>query len=197
MDKLSERWDQFIAGEEEAFAWLYKNHASLLYEYGMRFTSDDDLVKDCMHDLFLALYKNKKNITKPRNIKAYLLVSLKNRLLNALKHSSLSDRAEYDDYMFDLVDSVEDEYIESESEEAIKKIVEFVLSKLSPRQKEIIYYRYIQELTMDEICELMDLSYQSAQNLIQKAFHKISTNEELIKNQKLNAGIIMLFLCLF
>lgn len=197
MNELLERWDRFVAGDDEAFAWLYKNHTSLLYEYGMRFTSDGDLVKDCIHDLFLTLYKNRKNITKPRNLKAYLLVSLKNRLLNALKHSAMADRIGDDDYIFNLIDSVEDIYIDSEMKEHIRKKVEYVLSKMSPRQKEIIYYRYIQELSMDEICEMMNLSYQSAQNLIQKAFHKVSADEEFLKSKKPDARIIMLLLCFF
>ncbi|MDR2916227.1 MAG: sigma-70 family RNA polymerase sigma factor [Tannerella sp.] len=197
MEELLKKWEEFLAGDEEAFAWLYKNHTGLLYEYGMRFTADDDLVKDCIHDLFLTLYKNKGSITKPRDVKAYLLVSLKNRLLNAMKHSSFSDSVEDRDYVFNLVDSVEDEYIESETKEDIRRMVELVLSKLSPRQKEIIYYRYIQELSMTEICEIMNLSYQSAQNLIQKAFHKISTDEDIIKSKKLRAQIIILFLSFF
>lgn len=197
MNELLERWDRFVAGDDEAFAWLYKNHTSILYEYGMRFTSDGDLVKDCIHDLFLTLYKNRKNITKPRNLKAYLLVSLKNRLLNALKHSAMADSVGDDDYVFNLVESVEDIYIDSEMKEHIRKKVDYVLSKMSPRQKEIIYYRYIQELSMDEICEMMNLSYQSAQNLIQKAFHKASADEEFLKSKKSDARIIMLLLCFF
>lgn len=197
MDELLERWDRFVAGDDEAFAWLYKNHTSILYEYGMRFTSDGDLVKDCIHDLFLTLYKNRKDITKPRNLKAYLLVSLKNRLFNALKHSAMADRIGDDDYLFNLIDSVEDIYIDSEMKEHIRKKVDYVLSKMSPRQKEIIYYRYIQELSMDEICEMMNLSYQSAQNLIQKAFHKVSADEEFLKSKKPDVRIIMLLLCFF
>ena len=182
MDELVEIWDKFVSGDEEAFAWLYKSHTSFLYEYGLRFTADDELVKDCIHDLFFTIYKNRKSMAKPHNIKAYLLVSLKNGLLNALKHSSRSDHiGDEDEYVFTLADSVEDEYIKTETEGEVKKTVELVLSKLSPRQKEIIYHRYIQELSMSEICDIMNLTYQSAQNLIQKAFHKISSDED-IKN---------------
>ena len=174
MDDLLDRWEQFVAGDEGAFSWLYKNHTTLLYEYGMRFTTDGELVKDCIHDIFLSIYKNRQSIERPRNIKAYLMVSLKNAILNALKHASFTDSIdEADDYSFTLTASIEDEYIETETNEETKKLVERLLSKLSPRQKEIIYHRYIHELSMNEICEVMNISYQSAQNLIQKAFHKI------------------------
>ena len=184
MDELGLKWDQFVSGDEDAFVWLYKNHTSLLFEYGMRFTTDDELVKDCIQDIFFTLYKERKRIVKPRNIKAYLLASLKNGILNALRHTARSETVGDDEEsVFMLVDSVEDEYIETETKEDIKKMVELVLSKLSPRQKEIIYHRYIQELSMSEICEMMGLTYQSAHNLIQKAFNKLSSDEEVKKRR--------------
>lgn len=57
-----------------------------------------------------------------------------------------------------------------------KKKVKEILSILTPRQKEIIYYRFIQEMSMEDICILMDINYQSAQNLIQRSLKKIKQN---------------------
>ena len=54
--------------------------------------------------------------------------------------------------------------------------MEKILSLLTSRQKEIIYYRFIQEMSMEEICTLMDLNYQSAQNLIQRSLKKIRSS---------------------
>ena len=50
-----------------------------------------------------------------------------------------------------------------------------MLAILTPRQREIMYYRFVQELSMDDICKLMDLHYQSAQNLIQRSLKKIKS----------------------
>ena len=36
---------------------------------------------------------------------------------------------------------------------------------LTPRQREVIYYRFIEELSYDDICQIMGLNYQSAYNL--------------------------------
>ncbi len=59
----------------------------------------------------------------------------------------------------------------------INKKVKEILSILTPRQKkEIIYYRFIQEMSMEDICILMDINYQSAQNLIQRSLKKIKQN---------------------
>lgn len=46
------------------------------------------------------------------------------------------------------------------------------MSQLPSRQKEVIYYRYIQELKLDEITGLMGMNYQSVQNLLQRSLKK-------------------------
>ncbi|WP_455786691.1 RNA polymerase sigma factor, partial [Parabacteroides goldsteinii] len=61
------------------------------------------------------------------------------------------------------------------------KMINEILALLTPRQKEIIYYRFIQELSMDEICILMNLNYQSAQNLIQRSLKKVRQNYDSIE----------------
>lgn len=44
---------------------------------------------------------------------------------------------------------------------------------LTPRQREIIYYRFIEEMEYDEICQIMDINYQSAYNLLQRSLQKV------------------------
>lgn len=171
-NELTETWDRFISGDDKAFVRLYKAHTQFLYAYGMRFTSDSELVKDCIHDLFLKLYRDRKTIVRPQNIKVYLLVAFKNRLYNALNRSSRFQGLHSDEQSFSFIHSVEEEFLENEAGRMERERVESVLSVLSPRQREIIYYRYIQELTLQEICLLMELNYQSVQNLIQKALAK-------------------------
>jgi RNA polymerase sigma factor (sigma-70 family) len=81
-----------------------------------------------------------------------------------------------EDVPFLLEPAVEDEYIDNEQFLRRKEIIERLLSVISPRQKEIVYYRFIQELQWDEICKLMNLNYQSAQNLLQRALKKMREN---------------------
>lgn len=179
MNGATDKWDLFISGDEESFTWLYENHTQFLYEYGMRFTPDAHLVKDCIHDLFLKLYKNRKAVVTPRNVRVYLLVALKHTLFNALNHSSRirsHEPGNRESVCFSFTSSVEDDYVERENAETDRKRVDSILSVLSPRQREIIYYRYLQEFSMEEICLLMNISYQSAQNLIQKALNKIKSS---------------------
>ena len=74
---------------------------------------------------------------------------------------------------FTLGLTVEEQYVTDELYTNQQRKIQEILNVLTPRQKEIIYYRYIQELSFDEICIMMDMNYQSAQNLIQRSLKKI------------------------
>ncbi|MBC8601754.1 sigma-70 family RNA polymerase sigma factor [Parabacteroides acidifaciens] len=172
-DESKIKWDQFLAGDNNAYSWIYKAHIQMLFRYGRRFTSDTELIKDCIQDVFTGLYKNRKQLITPRNIKVYLLISIKNSLVNALYREDRYTPYDSEAVPFALGLSVEEQYLDNEQYANQQKKIQEILNILTPRQKEIIYYRYIQELSFDEICTMMDMNYQSAQNLIQRSLKKI------------------------
>ena len=168
------QWHRFLQGDNDAYCWLYNEYVQMLFRYGMRFTSDSELIKDCIQELFTTIYKNRKRLgTPPANVKVYLFVSLRNNLLRAIEKQSRHESIEQGTDSFLLEPTVEEQFIDNESQRNQQKIVKKILFALTPRQKEIIYYRYLQELDLDDICSLMQLNYQSAQNLLQRAIKKI------------------------
>ena len=57
MNKNSEKdndlWLLFLGGDEDSFAEIYRRQYRNLYAYGTKFILDDELVKDCIQDLFI------------------------------------------------------------------------------------------------------------------------------------------------
>ena len=173
-DASNVMWKRFISGDNTAYSWLYNEYVQILFRYGSRFTSDGELIKDCIQDLFTALYKNRKRSgSPPANIKAYLFVSLRNNLVRALHQKARYEPMEHEIHSFQLEPTVEEQFIDNESDRNRQNLIKKILDALPTRQKEIIYYRYIQELDLEEICTLMQLNYQSAQNLLQRSKKKI------------------------
>jgi RNA polymerase sigma factor (sigma-70 family) len=167
-------WERFVSGDDAAYSRLYNEYVQILFRYGSRFTSDGERIKDCIQDIFTTLYKDRKRLgPPPANVKVYLFVSLKNNLARALHRNSRYESLAPEMDTFLLEPTVEEQFIDDESAVNRKKLVAKILSTLPPRQKEIIYYRYIQELDFDEICSLMQFNYQSAQNLLQRTLKRI------------------------
>jgi hypothetical protein len=74
-------WQDFIAGNREAFKVLYDGYADALFSYGCLYSRDRDLVKDCLHDLFVDLDRYRTGLNPDVNVRAYLLASLRRKLL--------------------------------------------------------------------------------------------------------------------
>ena len=172
MDISRVKWQEFVSGNDDSYCWIYTTYAQKLYQYGMCFTTDTELVKDCIQDIFTYLYRNKAQLVSPDNIKVYLFTALKNNLIKQIHKETITENL-VEDVPFVLELTVEEQFIQDEQYKNERKQVEKILSLLTSRQKEIIYYRFIQEMSMEEICTLMDLNYQSAQNLIQRSLKKI------------------------
>ncbi|WP_231561541.1 RNA polymerase sigma factor [Sphingobacterium sp. T2] len=67
-------WQKFIDGDIESFQKIYTTYVDDLFDYGMNICGDKELVLDCIHDLFVRLFDNKR-IAKKVNIKFYLFAS--------------------------------------------------------------------------------------------------------------------------
>ena len=67
-DESKIKWSQFLAGDNEAYCWIYKVYIQMLFRYGHNFTSDTELIKDCIQDVFTGLYKNRERLIVPNNI---------------------------------------------------------------------------------------------------------------------------------
>lgn len=63
----------------------------------------------------------------------------------------------------------------SENDEDLlqKHKLQKALEKISPRQRESIYLRFIQELDYEEIGAILEINYQSAKNLVSRTLIKL------------------------
>ena len=172
MEESQKKWEQFISGDDNAFAWIYTTYVKRLFQYGTCFCSDKELVEDCIQSLFTELFMNRYRTSRLENIKVYLFSALKNNLFKEIRRKRMREGFT-DDILFSLNLSVEEQFIADEKYIIEKEKVSQLLSLLTPRQKEIIYFRFIQEMSLDEICSIMNLNYQSAQNLIQRSLSKL------------------------
>ncbi|MDR2118070.1 MAG: sigma-70 family RNA polymerase sigma factor [Tannerellaceae bacterium] len=167
-------WEKFLSGDDKAYACIYRKYVKTLFSYGMQFTPNRELVKDCIQDVFVKIYSHRASLREIEYVKFYLFFSLKNTLLNVFQKDRSSCRMDMEEPVFCTeYHTVEDRTIADEEEAEQKEKMRRILDALTPRQKEAIYYRYVEEMELKDICILMDMNYQSVQNLIQRAVKKL------------------------
>ena len=163
----------FQAGNMAAFSQLYVLHINILFNYGLKLTIDKELLKDCIHDIFVKLYTKKDELGTIDNLKSYLFISLKNKLCDELrKRMYMSDTA-IEDVNAVAPTDVEDDYMEEEQRKNEFSLVKRLLDQLSPRQREALTLYYIEEKKYEDICEIMNMNYQSVRNLMHRGLTKL------------------------
>ncbi|MCF0039198.1 RNA polymerase sigma factor [Dyadobacter fanqingshengii] len=168
-------WQQFLLGDVAAFEQLMSSHFRVLFRYGCKFSKDQEFVKDSVQDLFLHLWEKRGSLSADVAVKPYLMASLRR-----LMHRSVSSKSwvgegnvEQVDEAFDLEFSVEQQYINNESTLVRTRQLEKLLMELPKRQKEVIYLKFFQELSREQISEIMAVSPQTVSNLLQIAIKQL------------------------
>ncbi len=174
----SDLWRRFRLGETAALEQLMVQSFSLLYRYGTKFSGDHDFIKDCIQDLFLDLWSRREHLSEAVAVKAYLMASLRRRLHRGLiSQKWLSDNAiDIDSLHFEIEFSVEESLIREESTRELACEIKAYLDQLPKRQKEVVYLKFYENLSREEIAEIMGVNPQSVSNLLQAAYKYLKAN---------------------
>ncbi len=165
-------WQEFIDGNREALGNIFRLYFEDMVAYGMKIVPSEDTVKDHIQELFVRLWEKWFQLVPVRNVKVYLLICVKNDLLqtsrnNASAKNKLPDEAD----QFSI--SVEDFLIEKEEDTALAWKIASSLEKLTARQREVIYLRFYHNMDFPQLAEMMEMNVQSVRNLLFRALEKI------------------------
>lgn len=156
-------WRQFQQGSVAAFTTLVNRYSNTLYGYGMRFSADEELVRDCIQDVYCTLWSRKELLNEAPCVKFYLMKALRQRIIRELpkwQRTTPLDDIVPENPSF-AIDLDEDTSLPRELGEKLK----IHINNLSPRQKELLYLRFYEGIKPEKVAELMGLSRQSAYNL--------------------------------
>jgi RNA polymerase sigma factor (sigma-70 family) len=168
-------WNEFRKGNADAFGELIRVHYQDLFNYGTRFTKDEELVKDCIQDLFLQLWMTRLSISETSFVKYYLLKSLRHKLCRAIgrsKHQHSWEELQFE-ALFNGAPPFEYQLVREEQLAELARKMRKALAGLSKRQQEVIYLRFYMDADIEEIAEIMTLNRQSVYNLLHDALKKL------------------------
>ncbi len=164
-----ELWDKFLTGDQNAYNQIVKIFSKQMFNYGFRLCQNEDLVRDCIQDIFLRLWNNRSGISSTDAVKWYLLKSIKTSILREGRKWQKNEMLK-DDYTFKVEFDVETKLISEIENQHLANKIKSVINQLPARQREILYLRFYEGMDLPQIALLMDISTQSVYNLLQKAY---------------------------
>lgn len=160
-------------GEKEMFSLLIDRYSDKVYSYFLRLIQDKDEAMNLTQETFYKVFRGIKNFDLSKDFFPYLIKIARNEGINFLNKYKRVENVEYDDTL---------NYEKKESFD-IKIILDEALKKLPKEDREIILLFYMENLSYEEIANVLNISIDNVKVKLHRAKEKLRKFLEREKNE--------------
>ncbi|MDZ4676959.1 MAG: sigma-70 family RNA polymerase sigma factor [Oligoflexia bacterium] len=145
------------AGDKAAYAELVKRHQKALYRLALRFTRDHGSAEDVVQDSLVKAYQKLHTFEERSSFKSWLFRIAINTSKNKLRAQSNTD-LDIENVIVSVDSKVEADFEYKEVQGFINEEVQ----KLPDRQRMALTLRVFEDMSFQEIAQIMDCPYDTA-----------------------------------
>lgn len=152
---------EYLNGDENSFRDLVLRYLKPIYNFSLRMTGNKNDSEDIVQDVFLKVWKNLKKYDERAAFKTWIFTIARNTIFDYLrKNKELifsdlendNDEISFEENIVDEDVNIEESFFENEILENLKEGIE----KLSKKDKEILFLRYEDGITFEEISKILE-----------------------------------------
>lgn len=168
-------WQQLREGNREALFGLYNSNYFHLVRFGLKITASDELVKDCVAQLFFQLWDRHQRLNEVQQVRSYLFTALRRMLIDQLEYHSRTDTAIADFSSKEAGEELpyEEIIIRVQGDEEVRKKLHRAIAMLTPRQTELIRLMFFEGMTYEQVAAYTSQSIKTAYNTIYNAITEL------------------------
>ncbi len=174
--------ERILGGEVNDFAILVRKYQKGIYNYALRMVGHEEEARDLAQDIFVAAYKGLKGFRGESKFSTWLFRIAINQTKNRLKY--LRRRHFFDDEqhtsesreardafatLSDPKDNPEEAFLKKDFNSLIMK----GLMELPPEARQIIILRDIEDLSYEELSQIMELNLGTVKSRLHRARHAL------------------------
>lgn len=176
-DHWQQVWQSFRSGNADSFREIYNEFADALFTYGSKITPDRELLKDCIQDLFIDLYRYNLELRCPEYLEFYLYKTLKHLLIRKIRLGRQLQHLPAEDFtVFNLNFNFEEDYFQQESEMKRQESVKRILQNLDDTKRELIFLKFTSGLNYAEIGEILNLKPDTVKKQLYRLLQSLREN---------------------
>ena len=174
-------------GREEAFSILFQRHRKGIYNFILRFFHQGQVAEDLFQEAFLKLVKNASRYENKTKFTTWMYAIVRNlcideyRKLKIRKVVSLEEEVKLRKGSDGGEDKKREDYIADQKPQALDRLVfeersyyvTKAVEKLSQEQSEVLYLREKQDMSFQEIAEIMGESVNTIKSRMRYALENI------------------------
>jgi len=162
------------AGNVNLFGVLIHRYEEKMIRYSHKFFSDQEDIKDVVQEIFLKAYENIKSFDTKRKFSSWLYRIAHNELVNALrKKRKILPLLDLDIFLPHYFH--DDTLRRSIDKQDTKEIIDKCLDKLDLKYKEPLILYYFEELTYQEIADILQVPISTVGVRMKRAKEKIKS----------------------
>jgi RNA polymerase sigma-70 factor (family 1) len=156
-----------------AFNTLFKRYWKRLYAIACAQLGDEQEAKDCVQDLFVSLWTKRNSMTLPLSVPAYLHTSIKNSTLNRLHARVLMEQHQFN--YVDRIKTISNFDSNKLEQEELASIIQEEIEKMPDQMRRIYLLSRENNMSGQEIADLLELSPQTVRNQISMSISRLKT----------------------
>lgn len=157
---------------KEQVEQLFRQHYAQMTRQAKALLYDEEESRDVVSEVFATLLKTD---IAPKNIESYLLMSVRNRCLNLIKHKSV--RAKFEQaYTIEMKSQSQ-----SDDEDRLNQLMTYAELHLSPKTLRVFRMRHLQGMKYQEIADQLGISRVMVYKYLSQAMEIIREYRQLIK----------------
>lgn len=170
--------EEYIAGEQDAFALLIERYLKQVYNVALRIVTTTYDAEDITQETFVKVWRNISKYRRGENFRAWLFKIARNTAIDNLRKRgdlSLSEFQDYDDGdapYATVIDPSPTPY-EATALADERTGIENYLQKLSLGDREILLFHYRDGLTFREIGDILGESLNTAKSRHRRALESL------------------------
>ena len=143
-----------------AFHELYARYSEMIYKNILARINNTFDADDIFQMFFIQIWEKRQNLEIPTSVKAYLLIWLRNLILNTIKKEQIRNVYEENSFQGDYDNKTWQEIISRDLNTNICHIAE----QLPPRMRMVYELRYVEDLSIKEVASELCVSEQTVKN---------------------------------
>jgi len=153
-------------GDTAAFTEIYRRHWHLLYLHTRKLLGDKDEAKDLVQDVFYTLWTKVKELDVRTNLKGYLYVTARNRVLNVIRDKKGSTFIEL---IAEEISAMDHSTVQEIDERELAALIDAEIELLPPKMKLVFELSRKEFLTHKEIAERLDMNEEAVKKQISRS----------------------------
>lgn len=171
---------EYIEGDTEALTEIVARNIGLVYRYAFRMTKDVQQAEDITQETFVKLWRNIHKFDTEKNFRTWLLGIAHNTAIDFLRKRKIfvfSDFNTRDDGN-EIIDTLADSTpLPPELFEQVerKELLDRALGEISPMHREVLVLYYVENLTFNEIGEILNKPLNTVKSQHRRAIAELRT----------------------